>query len=610
MVIVGLHMGHDASVSIIKDGKLIYSGAMERFSRVKKEFRISKQVFLDILGAYGLTLDDIDYITMGFWWKDFIDWMDIYSPLDQDYPFNSFGTYSQNSRILNHLEDEPRVEKTEYGYTLPRIIDRMNYPFVSWQHTFRNCLELNIRIEDYDRTIKGFYVDHHTSHAASTFYTSPFEEAAIFTADASMHDHSSCSGYFIGKGTWLDTFRYPGYMMGNFYDAATEWLGLGPGTLKAGTLMGLAAYGKVSKKAQDNWKKWTCPIWQRNLPEEDHRYVEWLFSQITGRFPYVRSQRKEILLEEPGSEHYTKEWQKVFTKEESTTQEVMNYAADVQYITERSLVEYSQNLFEETEPFNGGNLCVAGGLFLNCNANYKIQTETGFKNMHMFPACGDDGISAGSALFVNHHILRNPRVDYKNHELSYLGFEYNYQPITSYQAHDLDINKIASAIAKSQIVCWYNGGSEFGPRALGSRSFLADPRNPKMKDILNSRVKFREWFRPFAPIILNEHKEEWFDMDFESPFMLHTVPCKKPNEIPSAVHIDNTARVQTLRQEDNPKLYEVIQKYYYITQVPVVLNTSLNVKGEPIVENPYDALKLFEESDVDILVINDKMYFK
>lgn len=603
-------MGHDASISILKDGKLIYAGSMERFSRVKKDFFVSKQVFLDILSSFDLSLDDVEYITMAYWCKGTIDWMDIYSPLDQPYPINTFGTYNQASRILNHIEGEDRVEKTEYGYTLPFTVERINYPFASWNHTFRTYLNLNVRIEGYDRTIPGIFVDHHLAHASSTFYTSPFEEAAIFTADASMHDHSSCSGYFIGKDTWIDVFRYPGYMMGNFYDAATEWLGLGPGTLKAGTLMGLAAYGQVSKKAQDNWKKWTCPIWQRNLPEEDHRYVEWLFSQITGRFPYIRFKREEILNEEPGYIHYTKEYQKVFTKEESTTQEVMNYAADVQFITERSLVEYSQNLYEETKTFNGGNLCTAGGLFLNCNANYKIHTETDFERMHLFPACGDDGVAAGSALYVNHFILQNPRVEYSNSDLAYLGFNYDYQPITPFIAHDLDINKIASAIAKSQIVCWYQGGSEFGPRALGNRSFLADPRNPKMKDILNSRVKFREWYRPFAPIVLNEHKEEWFNMDFESPFMLHTVPCKKPTEIPSAVHIDNTARVQTLRQEDNPRLYEVIQAYNWITKVPIVLNTSLNVKGEPIVETPYDAMRLFETSDVDVLVINDKMYFK
>ena len=192
----------------------------------------------------------------------------------------------------------------------------------------------------------------------------------------------------------------------------------------------------------------------------------------------------------------------------------------------------------------------------------------------------------------------------------YLGFDYDYQPPSKYTEVDLDLDVIANSVADGKIICWFQGRSEFGPRALGNRSFITDPRRKEMKDILNSRVKFREWYRPFAPVVLNEYKEEWFQMDFESPFMLFTVPCKKPQEIPSAVHIDNTGRVQTLRREDNEKFYDLIDKFRQITGVPIVMNTSLNIKGEPIVETPEDAMKLFEESDVDVLVINNKMYFK
>jgi carbamoyltransferase len=204
----------------------------------------------------------------------------------------------------------------------------------------------------------------------------------------------------------------------------------------------------------------------------------------------------------------------------------------------------------------------------------------------------------------------NDKIDYKNSEIMYLGFDYDYQPPSKYTAVDLDLDVIANSVADGKIICWFQGRSEFGPRALGNRSFITDPRRKEMKDILNSRVKFREWYRPFAPVVLNEYKEEWFQMDFESPFMLFTVPCKKPQEIPSAVHIDNTGRVQTLRREDNEKFYDLIDKFRQITGVPIVMNTSLNIKGEPIVETPEDAMKLFEESDVDVLVINNKMYFK
>ena len=612
MVIVGIHMGHDASISVIKDNKLIYAGSVERHSKVKKDHYLTKEVFMDVLGCLGISLDDISAITMGYWHKGTCNFINLYSPDSEDYPLNTYGTYNQSSRITNHLEGKDRIEYVPgWGYTLPVLIDRMNFPFASWGHTFRSHFKVNVQIEGYDRPIRGFFVDHQTSHAASAYYTSPFDKSAIFTADASMHDHSSCSGYFLGEGNKIDTFRYPGYLVGNFYDAATEWLGLGPGTLKAGTLMGLSSYGKVSKKAIDKWREWTLPVWKRNMPEEDHLYVNWLFSQVTGKFPYVRGWRQELIDNEPGArDHYCKEWQTVYSKKESDSQEVMDLAADVQYITERSLVEYSQQLFEESEPFNGHNLCSAGGIFLNCNANYKILTETGFERMHMFPACGDDGISAGSALYVNHHIFDMPRYNYSNSDLAYLGFSYSHQPQTRHLAQDLNLDTIAEALSQSKIICWYQGGSEFGPRALGNRSFITDARNPKMKDILNSRVKFREWYRPFAPIVLNEHKEEWFDMDFESPFMLHTVPCKRPQEIPSVAHIDNSSRVQTLRQEDNPRLYDLMSRFYNKTGVPVVMNTSLNIKGQPIVETPEDAMDLFDQSDVDILVINDKMYFK
>jgi carbamoyltransferase len=611
MVIVGIHSGHDASISVIKDGKLIFASSVERFTKIKKDHLLPREIFDQVLSKLNLTLDDIDHITMGYYNQYLCNWLTAYSPENEPYPLNTFGVYDQASRILNHIEGTPRVELVKgKGYTLPSTIERINFPFASWHQTFKFHIPLNIEIEGYDRLISGYFINHHHCHAASTFYTSPFDKAAVFTVDASMNDHSNCSTMFLGEGTWLDVFKYPGYMMGNFYDAATEFLGLGPGTIKAGTLMGLSSYGKVSKKAQDNWKKWTCPIWERSSPEEDHIYINWLFSQITGRYPYIRYQRSEIVNNEPGHEHFTKEWQEVFTKKESDTQEVMDYAADIQYITERSLVEYSQQLFEESKNFNGGNLCTAGGTFLNCNANYKILNETGFNNMHLFPACGDDGISAGSALYLLHHIFQYPRQNYSNKELSYLGFKYNHQPQSQYSPQNLDLNLLAGAVAKGKIVCWYQGKGEFGPRALGNRSFICDPRNKDMKDILNSRVKFREWYRPFAPIVLNEYKEEWFDMDFESPFMLHTVPCKNPQEIPSVAHIDNSSRVQTLREEDNPQLYKLISNFKDLTGIPVVMNTSLNVKGEPIVETPEDAMRLFEESDVDVLVINNKMYFK
>jgi carbamoyltransferase len=329
---------------------------------------------------------------------------------------------------------------------------------------------------------------------------------------------------------------------------------------------------------------------------------------LSGRFPIAEKLRSDIINEKPGHWHYTREWQEPFTNEESTTQEAMDIAATIQFTAERSLVDYSQQLFEESKEFNGGNLCVAGGTFLNCNANYKIQTETGFERMHMFPACGDDGTAAGSALWLLHGYFGAPRQSYTTSDLAYTGVHWYDGHIEGGQPLDLDF--IAQQLNEDKIICWYDGKSENGPRALGHRSFLASPKNYKMKDTLNARVKFREWYRPFAPIVLSEKAQDWFVMDFESPYMLHTVPCKRPFEIPAAVHIDNSARVQTLTRDHNPKLYELIERFEAISGIPIVINTSLNVKGEPIVESPDDVLKLFNESDVDILVINDRMWQK
>ena len=611
MNILGIHSGHDASLSLVKDGKLTASISVERYSRKKKDVYLSREALDRFLSDNSITLDDIDMISMGYWNKSTSPWLDIYSPYGREYPFSQMGSYNKESIIMNHLDSYTnKIRETEYGYTLPHYIDRIHPPYNNCSITHTYQIPLVCKIDGYDRTIEGRFIDHHTSHASAAYYTSPFKRAAIMTVDASMHDPENCSGYFIGDGSRIVKFREPGIMIGTFYDAVTEFLGLGPGTLKAGVLMGLAAFGNVSGHVKENADKWTEPIWKRDSPLQDHQYIDWLFSQITGKFPVLGHLRDEISNGDPDADFYSRKYQTVWKKGDYNKQEVMDAAANIQYLLEYSLVKFAQTLYEETKEFNDGNLCLAGGTLLNCNANYRILTETGFERIHFFPACGDDGVSAGSALYLQHFDLETPRQEYATQDIAYLGTHYSHQPYSKYQPQQLNLDVVADLIADGKIVCWYQGRSEFGPRALGNRSFISDPRRKEMKDILNSRVKFREWFRPFAPVVLEEHKEEWFRMDFESPFMLHTVPCKKPQEIPSGVHIDNTARVQTLSRDHNPIFYDLISKFNDRTGVPIVLNTSLNVKGEPIVETPEDAMKLFDESDVDVLVINDKMYLK
>ena len=617
MNIVGIHPGHDASLALVKNGRLVHSVAMERFSGVKKSHIIKFEYFERFLWDCGLQIDDIDYFTMAFWNAENVPWLNIYSPPNEHYPLSIFGRDNVDVGILNHLDvhhtgqENWRPSFVEgIGYTLPNLWDRLRKPFISQSFRHKLVAPLHLTVQGSNKIFKGYFVDHHTSHASAAFYTSPFEKSVIFTVDATGREPDETSGMFLGDGHRINLFKNPQYMYGTFYDSATEFCGLGPGLEKAGVLMGLAAYGNISLKAQDNWKKWTRPYSKRG-ETEDVTYDDWLFHQISGDYPYVRTMIPQIINKEPNHYMYTREFQKVYSKEQSTSQHVMNVAADIQFIAERSLVHYAHKLFKEASNLHDNNLCVAGGTFLNCNANYKVMTESGFQRMHMFPACGDDGLSAGSALYVNHQVKEQPRLHYEPKDIMYLGYDYSNDGYDSpYVEYDLDLDSLSQEIADGKIICWYQGRAEMGPRALGNRSFICDARRKDMKDIINSRVKFREWYRPFAPVVLNEYKDEWFRMDFESPFMLFTVPCKKPFDIPSGVHIDNTARVQTLKRSDNTKFYDLIKSFYNLTGVPVVMNTSLNIKGRPIVETPEQAIELFNESDVDILVINDKMYYK
>ena len=269
----------------------------------------------------------------------------------------------------------------------------------------------------------------------------------------------------------------------------------------------------------------------------------------------------------------------------------MDVAATVQQVLEQVSLEVVDDLESKTE-----NLCLSGGSFLNCNANSKIVKESKFKNFHIYPACGDDGTSVGAALYVSHHILDEPRHSYKEKDLCYTGKEY--------EIDTPDYAKIAQELSNGKIIGWFQGRSEFGPRALGNRSILADPRNPHTRDIINHVVKKREWFRPFAPVVLEEYYQDWFDFPIPSPYMLYTAQVKQPEKIPAVTHVDGSARFQTINEETNPHYYNLVKAFYELTGVPVLLNTSLNGNGEPILETPEEAVTFFKNSHLDIMFIN------
>ena len=269
----------------------------------------------------------------------------------------------------------------------------------------------------------------------------------------------------------------------------------------------------------------------------------------------------------------------------------MDVAASVQNLFENRVLSVLNDIDQESD-----NLCLSGGSFLNCNANSEVVRKSKFKHFHHFPACGDDGTSVGSALYVAHHILGEARYNYEMQDLCYTGRDY--------QGQTPDYDHIAKQLADGKIIGFFQGRSEFGPRALGNRSILADPRNFHNRELINHVVKNREWFRPFAPVTLEECYQDWFDFPIPSPYMLYTAQVKQPEKIPAVTHVDGSARFQTVTEETNKHYYEIIKAFGELTGVPVLLNTSLNGNGQPILETEEDAREFYKNSKLDMMIVN------
>ncbi len=438
------------------------------------------------------------------------------------------------------------------------------------------------RVQIGTRQFDAVIVQHHIAHCASAFFTSDFDKSACLSVDASMNRPEACSVFAYGEKNKLYYLNCPGIMIGNAYSALTEKLGLGPGLTKAGTTMALASFAEPSAEVQQHWREYATSYYARNSQANDAIFIDSIWSRLSSLPPH-----------------------KKLSKEESDSEAAQGIAASLQFIFEEALVEAATELHTQTESFNDGNLCLSGGSFLNSSANMAIHSRTPYQAFHLFPACGDDGTAVGAALFTCHDVLDQPRESYCAGDLAYLGRCYP----SPKDGEDYDPKIIAQAISEGKIVAFCRGRSEFGPRALGNRSLLADPRNPEMKDIINQRVKHREWFRPFAPAVLLEHAAEWFEADFPSPFMLYIANAKKSEEIPAVMHVDSTARLQTVTAEDNPSFHQLLTEFYELTGIPVLLNTSLNDNGEPLVESPEDARNFFAKGNVDILVVNDKVFY-
>jgi len=437
---------------------------------------------------------------------------------------------------------------------------------------------------------KVSYVDHHLAHAASAYFISNFDRAAIMTVDGV--GEWATTTQFMGDGNKirkLQEIRYP-HSLGLLYSTMTAFLGFKVNNDEY-KVMGLASYGKPTQVDKIN--------------KLISFYQDGSFRLNLDYFSFMYEKNRM----------FSDSFIELFGHPRSSDGEITKYhkdlAASLQLITEDALVRLGLNLYEQC----GGteNACLAGGVSLNCVANRRFINETPFKHVCIQPAAGDSGCAMGAALYAYYSQQTQPRIISEHTTL--LGPEYTDQEIedllisrkaifTKYDEETLS-KKTADLIYKNQIVGWFQGRMEFGPRALGNRSILANACNPSMMDILNKRVKFREDFRPFAPAVLIEKAHEYFDIEFESPYMLFISQVKNGMEqkIPSVTHVDKTARVQTVSKSQNPRFYKLIDEFNTISGVPVVINTSFNIRGEPIVCTPDEAYNCFLKTDIDFLVM-------
>ena len=584
---------HDSAAALLVDGKIISAAQEERFSRKKHDARYPYNAIQFVLNYSNLQLSEVDYIV--FFEKPFLKFERLLESYLAFAP-KGFASFSMSMPIW--LREKLFQKKF--------LFDKLK------QHD-KNFNDIN----------KIHFSEHHYSHAASAFYPSPFQEAVILTLDGV--GEWATTTVAIGKEnkiTMLKEIHFP-HSIGLLYSAFTYYIGfkVNSGEYK---VMGLAPYGKP--KYKDLIIKELIDLKEDGSFRLNMKYFNYVtgltmtndkFSKLFGE--KVRDPDKDLL-----------------------TQFHMDIAASIQSVTEEIVLRLATSISKETKI---KNLCMAGGVALNCVANGKILKKNIFENIWFQPAAGDAGGSLGAALAFWYQELGNKRkVVEKGDEMkgSYLGPSFSENEIENtlktlgakYEKYNDEnlINIIANELKNTKTIGWFQGRMEFGPRALGARSIIADPRSEKMQKELNLKVKFRESFRPFAPSVLREDVNDWFDLNSDSPYMLLVADVKKNiqismsekdqklfgidklnvkrSSIPAVTHVDYSARVQTVHQETNPKYYKLLKKFKEITGCPLLVNTSFNVRGEPIVCSVEDSFRCFMGTNLDILVCENFILYK
>jgi carbamoyltransferase len=543
---------HDSAVALIKDGQLIAAAQEERFTRKKHDQNFPTQAIRYCLHEGGLTAKDVDFI--GFY----------------DKPFIKF------ERIL-----------TTYIATCPRSLPSFLKAMPIWLKE-KLWIPQKIR-EELGEEANLLFIEHHLSHAASAFFVSPFSEAAILTADGVGEWETTTMGMGVDNTlTLTQSIHFP-HSLGLLYSAFTYYLGFRVNSAEY-KVMGLAPYGKPV---------YADIILQKLVSLKD----DGSFRLNMKYFAY-----------DYGLTMTSRHFHQLFgapprTPESPLTQFHKDIAASIQFVNDEIMVRMTTALHKKT---GSDNVCLAGGVALNCVSNSKILASSGFKNMFIQPAAGDAGGAIGAAFYIHNMLLKHERSYTWSH--NFLGPEYSDENIEQvlrqlnlkcerHQTGEL-LKKTAQFIADQNVVGWFQGRMEFGPRSLGARSILADARNPENYSRVNLKIKFRESFRPFAPTIILERMKEYFDFDRPSPHMLFVAHVKADRRtIPAVTHVDGSARLQTIAYDDHPMFYNLIVEFDKLTGCPVIINTSFNVRGEPIVCSPLDAIKCFFRTDMDYLVL-------
>ena len=578
---------HDAAACLLKDGEVIVAAEEERFSRIKHDFSFPINAIRFCLDFVKIKGKELDYVVFN------------------EKPFLKFD----------------RIIKTIVS-TYPRSLGLFQEVMINWMGDklwIKSLIEEKIGI----KSSKILFSQHHLSHAASSFFCSPFSEAAILSVDGVGEWTTTALGKatanWNGKGKneiqLFEEIKFP-HSLGLLYSVFTAFLGfeINEGEYK---VMGMSAFGnpkyvdkiyKLIRVNQDgsfrlNMKYFTY-----------HYHIKKSFNKrFKNLFGRPRDPSSRFVTDKTSLYDNTN----LPNEEEiKDNQHYADVAASIQKVTEDILIKIANYLYRKTTL---KKLCLAGGVALNCVANSRLLKETPFDEIFIQPSAGDGGAAMGAALYVYHCLLAKPRKFILKH--AFWGKEYSEEQIESFLKknnlryqhigdEDKLIDLVVDALISGKVVGWFQGRFEWGPRALGKRSILADPRDGKMKDIVNIKIKFREPFRPFAPSVLFDKAEELFELNnsqkhYPLRFMLYTLPVKKEDLIPAVTHIDDSSRIQIVDKQTNPRYYNLIERFYQATGVPAVLNTSFNLKGEPIVNSPEEAFNTFSKSEMDMLILGN-----